>query len=216
MTKEEIARIIDHTNLRANATGEDIRKTCQEAKQYGFRGVCINPRWVGLAKEELRDTDIKVITVIDWPNGASPTEVRVFQAERAKKDGAQEIDPVLDIGNLKAGNYELVFADLKALAKILPTKLIIETGYLSDEEIKKACQLVKEAGCFCVKTSTGQEPRVDLETKARHLKLMRETVGPDFPIKAAGGIRTMDAAQKMVEAGANIIGTSSSLQILGV
>ena len=214
MTKEEIAKIIDHTNLKADTTANDIRRTCQEAREYGFRGVCINPRWVKLAKTELKGKSVKVVTVIDWPIGASGTLVRVFQAEIAKKDGADEIDPVLNIGDFKAGNYDLVLKDLKSLAKILPTKLIIETGYLTDEEIKKAASLVKEAGCYCVKTSTGMEPKVDLETKIRHIRLIREAVGEGFPIKAAGGIKTMADAQKAVEAGANIIGTSSGVEII--
>ena len=216
MEKEEIAKFIDHTNLRADATADDIRQTCQEAKQYGFRGVCLNPKWVKLAKEELKDTEIKVITVIDWPCGASPTEVRVFAAQNAEEDGADEIDPVIDIGSFKMGKHKDVLEDLRALAKVLPTKVIIETGYLTDEEIKKAAQLVKESGAFCVKTSTGMEPKVDLDTKILHVKLIREAIGKDFPIKAAGGIRTMEDAQRMVEAGANIIGTSSFLKILGI
>jgi deoxyribose-phosphate aldolase len=210
----DIARIIDHTNLEASATAEDIKKTCQEAKEYGFRSVCINPRWIKLAKEELSGTNIKVVTVIDWPVGASSTKARVCEAEAAKTDGADEIDPVLDIGDFKAGNYDLVLEDLKALAKILPTKLIIETGYLTDEEIKKAASLVKEAGCYCVKTSTGTPPKVEVDTKIHHIELIREAVGPDFPIKAAGGIRTMEDAKRVVEAGANIIGTSSGVEIM--
>lgn len=212
----EIAKLIDYTNLRADATKEDIVKLCEEAKQYGFRSVCINPRWAKLAKSQLKGTSIKVVVVIDWPNGASPNDVRLFQAGRAQKDGADEIDPVLDIGNFKMGNYDLVAVELSELAKVLPTKLIIETGYLTNEEIKKAAILVKEAGCYCVKTSTGEEPKVDIDTKVQHIKLMREAVGHDFPIKAAGGIKTMGDAKRVVEAGANIIGTSSALKIIGI
>lgn len=212
---EDIAKIIDHTNLKADATENDIKQTCQEAKTYSFRSVCFNLRWVKLAKEELRGTAIKVVTVIDWPLGASPGDVRVFQAKRAKKDGADEIDPVLDIGNFKMKNYQAVLKDLKALAKVLPTKLIIETGYLTDEEIKKAALLVKEAGCYCVKTSTGMEPKVDIDTKIQQIKLIKEAVGENFPVKAAGGIQTMEDARKVIAAGANIIGTSSGLKILG-
>ena len=214
LTNMEIVKIIDHTYLRANATEDDIRRICQEAEQYGFRGVCVNSRWVKLAKKELRDTKIRVDAVIDWPCGASPTEVRVSQAERAKKDGADEIDPVMDIGDFKTGNYKEVLEDLKSLAKILPTKVIIETGYLTDEEIKKAAQLVKESGAICVKTSTGMEPKININDKVLHIKLMREAVGPDFLVKAAGGIRTIEDAEKMVEAGADIIGTSSGVEIV--
>lgn len=216
METSQIAKIIDHTNLIAGSTADDIRQTCQEAKKWGFRSVCINPKWVKLAKNELKNTDVKVVTVIDWPCGASNTDMRVFQAKQAKKDGADEIDPVLDIGDFKAGNYDSVLKDLKELAKILPTKLIIETGYLTDEEIKKAASLVKEAGCYCVKTSTGMDPKVDIDTKVLHIRLIREAVGAGFPIKVAGGVKTTEDAQKAVEAGATIIGTSSSLKIIGV
>jgi len=213
---ENIAKTIDHTNLIAGAEVKDIIQTCLEAKQYGFRGVCINPKWVGLVKKELKNTEIKTVTVIDWPCGASPTEVRVFAAKSAKKDGADEIDPVLDIGNLRMGNYDAVLKDLKALAKILPTKVIIETGFLSEEQIRKASELVKKSGAICVKTSTGLDPKIDVNTKVLHVKLMREAVGNDFLIKAAGGIKTIEDAKKMIEAGADIIGTSSSLKILGI
>ena len=214
MEEINIAKLIDHTNLRADATEEDIKKTCQEARDYAFRGVCINPRWVKIAKEELKETNIKVVTVIDWPCGSSPTEARVFQAKIAKEDGADEIDPVINIGNFKEGDYKEVLADLKALAEILPSKVIIETGFLTEEEIKKAAELVKESGAFCVKTSTGMEPKVDINTKIHHIRLIKETVGPDFPIKAAGGIKTLQDAQKVVEAGASIIGTSSGVEIV--
>ena len=210
----EIAKLIDHTNLKANATADDIKNTCQEAKKYGFRGVCINPKWVKLAKEELKDTSIKVVTVIDWPCGASSVESRVCQAEVAKKEGADEIDPVLNVGDFKTGDYEKVSQDLKALAKILPTKLIIETGYLTDEEVKKAASLVKESGCYCVKTSTGMEPKIDLDVKCHHIELICEAVGSGFPIKAAGGIRTPADVLKVLEAGAGIIGTSSGIEIV--
>ena len=210
----EIAKLIDHTNLKANATPEDIRKTCQEAKTYGFRSVCINPRWVKLAKEELKDAGIKVAVVIDWPVGASSTKERVFAAKVAKEDGADELDLVMDIGDFKAGKYEEVLKDFKEVAKVLPTKVIIETGFLTEEEIKKASELVKESGAFCVKTSTGVDPKVDLSTKVSHLKIIREAVGPDFSIKAAGGIKTLEDARKMIEAGVNIIGTSSGTEIV--
>lgn len=214
MTKENIAQTIDHTYLKADATEADIRRICQEAKKYGFRGVCINPRWAKLAKEELQGTEIKVIIVIDWPCGASSTEVRVFQAQNTEEDGANEIDPVMDIGTFKMGKHEDVLEDLRTLARVLPTKVIIETGFLTDEEIKKASEIVKESGAFCVKTSTGMEPKVGVDKKILHVKLMREAVGKDFPIKVAGGIRTLKHVQDLLEAGANIIGTSSSIAII--
>ncbi len=214
MTKKEIAKIIDHTNLKANATPEEIRKTCREAKGCGFRSVCLNPRWVKLAKEELKDTGVRIAVVIDWPVGASSTEARVFTAKVAEEDGADELDLVMDIGSFKAGNYDEVLKDFREVAKVLPTKVIIETGFLTEEEIKKASELVKESGAFCVKTSTGADPKVDIPTKVLHLKLIRETVGLDFSIKAAGGIKTLEDAQKIIRAGANIIGTSNGMEIM--
>ena len=212
----KISKMIDHTNLHANATKDDIVQLCREAKQYGFRSVCINPRWASVAKEELKGTNINVDVVIDWPVGASLVKARVEEAKAAKKAGANEIDPVLDVGDFKMGNYDLVLKELKEVAKVLPTKLILETGYLTDEEIAKASAIVKEAGCYCVKTSTGMDPKVGIDEKIRHIKIMREAVGPDFPIKAAGGIRTIEDAERGVAAGANIIGTSSALKIIGV
>lgn len=212
----DINKLIDHTNLKADANLAAIKKTCQEAKEYGFRSVCVNPRWVRVAKNELKDADVKVVTVIDWPCGASSTEVRTFQAKVAKKDGADEIDPVIDIGALKVNNDEAVLKDLKELAKILPTKVIIESGFLNDEQVIRAARIVKAAGCYCVKTSTGLDPKTDIDTKINHVKLIRSEVGEDFPIKASGGINTRDDVQKLVEAGATIIGTSSSLKIIGV
>lgn len=213
MPNIDIAKIIDHTNLKANATEDDIRKTCQEAIDFGFRGVCINPRWVKFSKEFLRGTKIKVITVIDWPNGASDTKVRVFQAKIAKEDGADEIDPVLRMGDFKMKNYDIVLEDLKKLAEVLPTKVIIETGYLDDNEIEIASKLVKESGAYCVKTSTGVPPKVDIDTKVKHIEIMRKAV-PDLKIKAAGGIRTYKDAEKVISAGADIIGSSSGVEIV--
>ena len=210
----EIVKTIDHTNLSADAVAKDIIRVCSEAKQYGFRGVCINPRWVGLAKKELEGSGIKVVTVIDWPCGAASIESRVCQAIQAKKDGADEIDPVIDIGNLKMGNYDVVLKDLKALSEICSAKVIIETGFLTEQEITKASLLVRESGAICVKTSTGMSPKVDVEIKAGHIRLMREAVGPEFLIKAAGGIKTAEAAQKMIKAGADIIGASSGVAII--
>jgi deoxyribose-phosphate aldolase len=211
---EGIAKILDHTDLRANAAKEDICRLCDEAKKFGFGGVCINSKWVKVAKKEIENTDIKIVVVIDWPVGAGSFESRVFQAKKAKEDGADQIDPVMDIGSFKEGNYEKVSEDLKALSLILPCKVIIETGYLTDEEIAKASLLVKEAGAYCVKTSTGMDPKVDLDKKAEHVRIMRKAVGQGFPIKAAGGIRTMADVEKMVEAGADIIGTSAGVEIM--
>ncbi len=213
MKKEDIAKTIDHTLLGASATEEDIKRLCGEAKTYDFRGVCINSRWVGLAKKLLRGSSVKVATVIDFPLGASSHQVRLFQAKQARKDGADELDLVLDIGSFKAGEYDEVLEDLKEIAKVLPTKVIIETGHLTEEEIVKAAQLVKKSGAICVKTSTGWEPKTDISTKAEHIRLIKKATG-NILIKVAGGIRTLKDLNIMLKAGADIIGASASVSII--
>jgi len=209
-----IAKIIDHTILKPEAAEADIKKLCQEAKEFGFRAVCVNLAWVPVCVEELKGTDVKIAAVIDFPLGAGGTKNRASQAKIAKEMGATEIDIVLPIGEFKAGNHQKVLEDLKAVSKILPTKVIIETGYLNDEEIKKASEIVKKSGAFCVKTSTGFMANIELEKKLGHVRIMREVVGPNFCIKAAGGIKTAEDAQKFIEAGADIIGTSAGVEII--
>jgi len=213
MKKEDIAKTIDHTVLGASATEENIKRLCDEAKTYSFRGVCINSRWVKFAKRLLKGSGVKVATVIDFPLGASPHQARVFQARKAKEDGADELDLVLDIGSFKAGKYDEVLEDLKEIAKVLPTKVIIETGYLTEEEIVKAAQLVKKSGAICVKTSTGWEPKTDISTKAGHIRLIKKAAC-DILIKAAGGISTLKDLNIILEAGADIIGASASVSII--
>jgi len=210
-----IAKIIDHTNIRPDATNQDIWQTCQEAKKYGFRGVCVNPEWVKLAKKELRGTDIKVIALIDPPMGISSHEERIKICKEAKKDGADELDVVMNIIDLKYGKYENVLKDLKEISKILPTKVIIGSGYLTDEEIEKASQIVKKSGAFCIKTATEKDPLEHRELKEKffHLKLMKKGA-PGLLIKVAGGIRTLSDAKEAIKAGADIIGTSSGVGII--
>lgn len=209
LNKTNLAKIIDHTNIRKTATADDIKKTCAEAQKYGFRGVCVNLQWVKLAKSELTGTKIKVIVLIDPPMGISSHQERVAQAKTAKKDGADEIDVVMNIIDLKYERYNEVLEDLYEIAKILPTKVIIGSGYLTDNEIKKASEIAKEAGAFCVKTATEKDPldRIELKEKARHLKIMKESA-PGLLIKASGGIKTLKDAKMMIKAGADIIGTS--------
>ena len=209
------AKIIDHTNINPKATARDIKKTCQEAKRYGFRGVCVNPEWVELVHEELKGTGIKTVALIDPPMGLSPHFKRVEICKKAKKDGANELDVVMNIIDLKYERYDDVLNDLKEICKILPTKVIIGSGYLTDEEIKKASELCKKAGAFCVKTATEKDPleHIELKEKARHLKIMKEGA-PGLKIKASGKIRTYKDLLMMVEAGADIIGTSSSVKIM--
>ena len=215
MTLKQIAKIIDHTNIESGATAKDIKKTCQEARKYSFRGVCINPEWVKLTRKELKDTSIDVIVLIDPPMGQSSHAQRVRMCKKAKKDGATELDIVMNITDLKYGRYNKVLKDLKEICKILPTKVIIGSGYLTDDEIKKASQLVKKAGAVCVKTATAKDPlgHSELKEKAKHLGIMKKAA-PGLSIKAAGKIKTLKDLKKMVKAGADIVGTSSGVKII--
>jgi len=210
-----IAKIIDHTNIKITATEKNIIKTCQEAKEYGFRGVCVNPEWVKLIKKELKGTDIKVVCLVDPPIGDSPHWQRTDLCQKAKRDGADELDVVISIPDVKHERWRKVLKDLKEISKILPTKVIIGSGYLTDEEIEKASKIVKEAGAICVKTATEKDPleHRELKEKFYHLKLMHQGA-PGLLIKAAGGIRTLSDAKEAINAGADIIGTSSGVEIL--
>jgi len=210
----KVAKIIDHTNINIKATVKDIKKTCQEAIRYGFRGVDVRPEWVSLVKKELAGTDIKVIVLIDPPMGLSSHQERIKACKKAKADGADELDVVMNIVDLKYGRYQKILKDLKAICKILPTKVIIGSGYLTDEEVKKASELVKKAGAISVKTATEKDPleRRELEEKAKHLKIMAKAA-PGLLIKASAKIRTLEDVKKMIRAGADIIGTSSGVNI---
>lgn len=210
-----IAKIIDHTNINPQAKIPDIKKTCQEAKKYGFRGVCVNPQWVKLAKKELKETGIKVIVLIDPPMGQSSHLQRTDLCQKAKRDGADELDVVMNIVDLKYERYQKILRDLKEICKILPTKVIIGSGFLTDEEIKMACQLAKKAGAFCVKTATFKDPleHRELKEKAYHIKIMKK-FACGLLVKASGKIKTLKDAKMMIKAGADIIGTTYSLQII--
>ncbi|MDN5320000.1 MAG: deoxyribose-phosphate aldolase [Thermococcaceae archaeon] len=212
----DIAKYIDHTNLKPYATKEDIIKLCEEAKKYGFYAVCVNPYRVKLAKEQLKGTDIKVASVIGFPLGATPTEVKVFEAKKALEDGADELDMVINIGALKDKDYEYVKNDIAEVVKVAHekgavVKVIIETCYLTDEEKEIACKLAMEAGADFVKTSTGFGTG---GATVEDVRLMRRIVGDKLGVKAAGGIRTYEQALAMIEAGANRIGTSSGVKIV--
>jgi deoxyribose-phosphate aldolase len=211
----DIAKIIDHTNIKPSATAKDIKKTCQEAKKYGFRGVCVRPEWVKLVKKELKGTDIKVIVLVDSPIGDSPHKKRVKICQKAKKDGADELDVVCSIPDVKHERWEKVLKDLKEICQILPTKVIIGSGYLTDEEIKKASKICKEAGAICVKTATEKDPleHRELKEKFYHLELMREGA-PGLLIKAAGNVKTLKDVKEAIKAGTDIIGTSSGVEIV--
>lgn len=211
----DVAKIIDQTFLKKDATDEEFREICEEAKKYSFRGFCVYPKHTKLAKEILEDGAVKVTTLIDEPTGASPHERRMEMVQKAKNDGSDEIDVVMKIDAFKNGKYEEVLADLKEICKILPTKVIIGSGYLTDEEIKKASGIVKESGAICVKTATVDDPldHSELPEKAKHVKIMKESA-PGLLVKAAGSIRTLADLKMMVGAGADIIGTSSGVEII--
>jgi deoxyribose-phosphate aldolase len=210
----ELARMIDHTLLKPEATAEQVVKLCKEAKEYQFMSVCINPTWVELAAEQLKGSVVKVCTVIGFPLGATLSEVKAFEAKEAIRHGATEVDMVLNVGALKSGRTEQVLADVRAVVEASRgkalVKVILETGLLTDEEKVKACQICKEAGADYVKTSTGFGPG---GATPEDIALMRRTVGPDMGVKASGGIRDYDAAVAVVKAGASRIGASASINI---
>jgi deoxyribose-phosphate aldolase len=210
-----LAKMIDQTNINLGATEKDIKKTCAEAKKYGFRGVCINPEWVKLVAGELRGTETKVVVLIDPPMGLSPHFKRVELCQKAKKDGADDLDVVINVIDVKYERYEDILEDLTEICKIAPTKVIIGSGYLTDEEIVKAAELVKKSGAFCVKTATDKDPleHIEMKEKARHLVLMRQGA-PGLKIKASGKIKTLKDALLMIENGADIIGTSSGVEMV--
>ena len=209
-----IIKILDQTFLKKGASEEELKKVAKEAKDYSFRGFCVFPEHTKWAKEVLQDSGVKVTTLIDEPTGKSLSKDRLIMAEKAKKDGSDEIDVVMKIDDFKNVKYDEVLADLKEICQILPTKVIIGSGYLTDDEIKKASEIVKEAGAICVKTATLNDPldHSELPEKAKHVKIMRESA-PGLLVKAAGVIRTLADVKMMLEAGADIIGTSSGVEI---
>ncbi len=215
MLKKNIAKYIDHTNINTKAKAKDIKKTCDEAKKYNFRGVCINPEWVKLVGKELKGTDIETVVLIDPPMGMDTHQNRLKACKKAKKDGANDLDIVMNIIDLKYEKYDKILKDLKPLCKILPTKIIIGSGYLTDDEVAMASKITKKAGAICVKTATFKDPlgSDELGKKARHLRIMRK-FAPGLLIKAAGKIKTLKDLKMMVKAGADIVGTSSGVEII--
>jgi deoxyribose-phosphate aldolase len=212
---KEIARMIDHTLLKPETTKEQIEKLCNEAKEYNFASVCVNPTWVKYASELLQGTEVKVCTVIGFPLGANTPETKAFETKNAIENGAEEVDMVINIGALKSGNYDLVEEDIRAVVEAAKgkalTKVIIETSLLTEEEKVKACELSVKAGADYVKTSTGFSTG---GATVEDVALMRKTVGPDIGVKASGGVRSADDAEKMIEAGATRIGASSGVKIV--
>ncbi|HEL1619385.1 TPA: deoxyribose-phosphate aldolase [Streptococcus suis] len=210
----KLNKYIDHTVLKPETTKEQVAKVLEEAKEYDFASVCINPTWVSFAAEGLKGTDVKVCTVIGFPLGANTPAVKAFETIDAIENGADEIDMVINIGALKDKNYDLVLEDIKAVVAASGDKLvkvIIETCLLTDEEKVKACELSKQAGADFVKTSTGFSTG---GATVEDVALMRKTVGPDMGVKASGGARSYEDAIAFIEAGATRIGASSGVAIM--
>lgn len=207
-------KLIDHTLLKQDATPEQIVKLCEEAKQYDFMSVCVNPAYVPLAASCLKGSTVKVCTVIGFPLGMNLTKTKVEEASLCIKEGAEEIDMVINVGMLKAGHDDYVeeeIRELKAVAGSKVLKVIIETCLLTDEEKVRACLAAKKAGADFVKTSTGFSTG---GATVHDIKLMRETVGPEMGVKASGGVRTHEDLLAMVYAGATRIGTSNGTKII--
>ena len=206
-------KLFDHTILKADATREAVARICEEAKEYGFMSVCVNSYYTAFVAEKLKDSDVKVCTVVGFPLGQMSTKAKAAETELAVKDGADEIDMVINVGALKDNEYNVVRNDIKEVKKACGQallKVIIETCLLTDEEKIKACELAKEAGADYVKTSTGFSTG---GANAHDVELMRKTVGDSMGVKASGGIRDKETAQKMVEAGASRLGTSATIAI---
>jgi deoxyribose-phosphate aldolase len=213
-----VASLIDHTLLKPDATTDDIAKLCDEAVKHGFAAVCVQPWHVRLVAERLdrAGARVKACSVAGFPHGANRSDVKAFEAKRAVADGAREVDMVINVGALRSGDYRYVENDVRGVVEAcgrgVVTKVILETGYLNDEEKIKACALTKAAGASFVKTSTGFGPR---GASVEDIRLMRKVVGEEMGVKAAGGIKTAEDLKKMVEAGATRIGTSASIKIIG-
>lgn len=216
LTRASLAKYMDHTLLKPEATAADIDRVVAEARKYGTASVCVNPYWVARAAAGLAGSGVKTCTVIGFPLGATSTASKVAETRDATAHGAQEIDMVINIGELKAGNDDAVRSDISAVANAAHEagallKVIIETCLLSDEEKRRACKLSVAGGADFVKTSTGFSTG---GATTADITLMRETVGPELGVKASGGIRTLEAAEAMIEAGATRLGVSAAVSIL--
>jgi deoxyribose-phosphate aldolase len=211
-----IARLIDHTILKPEATRNDVIKVCREARQYSFASVCVNPYWVPLVRAELAGSPVKVCTVVGFPLGATSTEAKVAEAAAAVRAGAEEIDMVINVGALRSGDHDAVKLDIRQVVRVSHeagaiVKVILETALLDDNQKAVACTLCKLAGADFVKTSTGFGPS---GATAQDIALMRGVVGPEMGVKASGGIRTLADLKAMTAAGATRIGASASVRIV--
>jgi len=210
-----LAPMIDHTLLKPEAVPAQIERLCEEALQHGFAAVCVNGAWVSLAARLLSGSDVAVAAVTGFPLGAGTSTAKAFEAGDAVAGGAAEVDVVINVGALRAGDGSLVEAEVRAVVEAVgagvPVKVILETALLTDEEKVRGCRLAVASGAAFVKTSTGFGPGGATE---EDVALLRRTVGPDVGVKAAGGIRTREQAEAMIAAGANRLGTSTSVQIV--
>ena len=215
MAPEDMPKYIDHTYLKPQASLEDIRRICDEAKKFGTASVCVNPSYIGFVAEQLKGTSVTPCCVVAFPLGACTPETKAFEAFDAVNRGAREVDMVINIGAVKSGDWKLVKRDIKGVVNAVKgrakVKVIIETCLLTDEEKVKACIAAKNANADFVKTSTGFSKA---GAKVEDVRLMRETVGPDMGVKAAGGIHNRAEAEAMIAAGATRIGASSGIAIV--
>ncbi len=212
---KELAAMIDHTLLKPEATAAEVDVLCKEAREYGFCSVCVNTSWVARCRDLLRGSNVKVCCVVGFPLGAMDSRTKAYETREAIANGADEIDMVINIGALKSGDLALVEKDVRAVvqaARNKTTKVILETGLLTDEEKVTACKICKNAGATFVKTSTGFV-KGSIATEA-DIALMRRTVGPRMGVKASGGVRSLADAKKMIAAGATRIGASSGVAIV--
>ena len=206
-------KLFDHTILKADATRKDVKRVCDEAMAYSFCSVCVNSYYVPYVANLLHGSDVKICSVVGFPLGAMSTRAKALEAKIAVMDGADEIDMVINVGALKDRDYSVVLEDIKAVKEACGEhilKVIIETCLLTDDEKVKACELAKEAGADFVKTSTGFS---SAGAKVEDVRLMRETVGSDMGVKASGGIHDKEFAKELVDAGANRLGTSATIEI---
>ncbi|WP_269412158.1 deoxyribose-phosphate aldolase [Lentibacillus daqui] len=212
---KELAKYIDHTQLKPDTTAEKMQQVVEEARKYQFASVCVNPYWVAYCHEQLRETDVKVCTVIGFPLGATTTETKVFETKQAIQNGATEVDMVINIGELKSNHDQIVKQDIEAVVSAAKgkalVKVIIETALLNHDEKVRACNLAKSAGADFVKTSTGFSGG---GATIEDIQLMRETVGTEMGVKASGGVRDAKATKAMISAGATRIGASAGVDII--
>ncbi|WP_105617125.1 deoxyribose-phosphate aldolase [Vallitalea okinawensis] len=210
-----LAKYIDHTILKPESSVEQVKKLCSEAKEYGFASVCVNTGYTKLVSGELEGSDVKTCVVVGFPLGATTKETKAFETKQAIEDGADEVDMVINVGYLKSGMHDEVKEDIKAVVDAAAgkavVKVILETCLLTDEEKVKVCEMCKEVGADFVKTSTGFSTG---GATAEDIALMRKTVGKDMGVKASGGVRSKEDAEKMIEAGASRIGASASIAIV--